>query len=128
MLLADGLRSTLADAIDTAVGAAGTARFQDTGQTNTYATCTLGNPAFGNAATGVITLSGTPSDTSASAGTATRCGFYSSASPQVLLFTLGIATSGTPDMTMSNNVLSNGDQVDITSLTVTVPAGAVDVT
>ena len=128
MLLADGLRTTLADAIDTAVGAAGAERFQNTAQTATYATCTLQNPAFGDAATGVITLAGTPSDTSATVGTATRCGFYTAATAGTLLFTLGIATSGAPDMTMSNNVLANGDQVDITSLTVTVPAGAVDVT
>jgi len=128
MLLATGLRNTLADSIDTAVGTTGSARFQNAGQTATYATCNLSNPAFGAAATGVITLSGTPSDTSASAGTAVRCGFYTAVTGGTLLFTLGVATAGTPDMTMSNNVLSGGDQVDITSLTVTVPAGAVDTT
>ncbi len=128
MLLSTSLRNTLADAIDTALGATASARFQNTAQTATYATCNLSNPAFGAAAAGVITLSGTPSDASASAGTTTRCGFYDAVTGGNLLFTLGVATSGSPDMTISNNVLANGDQVDITSLTITVPAGAVDVT
>ncbi len=128
MLLATGLRNTLADAIDTAVGTTGSARFQNTGQTATYATCNLSNPAFGGAATGVITLSGTPTDTSAGAGTTTRCGFYTAVTAGTLLFTLGVNDTGTPEMTISNNVLSAADQVEISSLTVTVPAGAVDAT
>lgn len=126
MQLATTLRNTLADAIDTAVGTTGSARFQNTGQTATYATCNLSNPAFGAAATGVITLSGTPTDTSASAGTTTRLGFYTAVTGGTLLMTMGVNDTGTPDVTISNNVLSGGDQVEISSLTITVPAGTVD--
>jgi hypothetical protein len=124
MQLGTTLRNTLADAIDTAVGTTGSARFQNTAQTATYASCSLSNPAFGAAATGVITLSGTPTDTSASAGTTTRLGFYDAATAGNLVFTLSVNDTGSPDVTISNNQLSLGDQVEISSLTITVPAGS----
>ena len=124
MQLGTTLRNTLADAIDTAVGTTGSARFQNTAQTATYATCNLSNPAFGAAATGVITLSGTPTDTSAGAGTTTRIGFYDAVTAGNLIFTLSVNDTGSPDVTISNNVLQAGDQVEISSLTVTVPAGS----
>ena len=44
------------------------------------------------------------------------------------LLLLGIATSGTPDITMSNNTISNTDTVQLTSLTITCPTGTPDVT
>ena len=128
MLLSTTARNSMADALDDDIGTTGSARFQNAAQTATYATCNLQNPAFGAAATGVITLAGTPTDTSASAGTTARCGFYTAVTGGTLIFTLGVASSGSPDMTISNTTLSNGDQVEISSLTITVPAGSVDVT
>jgi len=124
MLLSDTLRSTLADAIDTAVnvGGGGDAKFQNGAQTATYATCSLGATAFGAAATGVITLNGTPTDASAGAGTTTKIGFYDGSA--ALIFTLGVNDTGSPEVTISNNVFQAGDQVEISSLTVTVPAGS----
>jgi len=124
MLLADGLRTVLADAIDASLTTDGSARFQNAAQTITYATCNLSNPAFGSAATGVITLSGTPTETSASAGTTLACGFYDAVTGGALQFSLGVNDTGTPDMTISNNVLQASDQVEISSLTITVPAGS----
>ena len=126
MQLTTSLRNTLADAIDTAVGATGSARFQNTAQTQTFATCNLSNPAFGAAATGTITLSGTPTEATASVGTTTRLGFYTAVTGGTLLMTMGVNDTGTPDVTISNNVLSAADQVEISSLTITVPAGTVD--
>ncbi len=128
MQLETSLRNTLADAIDTALGGTASARFQNTGQTATYATCNLNATPFGAAATGVITLAGTPTDTSAAAGTTTRCGFYDAVAAGNLLFTLGVNDTGAPEMTISNNVLAAADQVEISSLTITVPAGTVDAT
>ena len=126
MQLTTTLRNTLADAIDDAVNSGAgtsTAKFQNAGQTATYATCNLSATAFGAAATGVITLAGTPTDTSASAGTTTRLGFYDGATSPNLVFTLSVDDQGTPDVTISNNQLQLGDQVEISSLTITVPAG-----
>jgi hypothetical protein len=127
MLLANQTRAAIGNLIDDEVNAgAGTsqAKFQNTAQTATYATCDLSATAFGSAtASGTITLAGTPSETNASAGTATRCGFYDGSA--VLVFTLGVNDTGTPDMSISNNQFQAGDQVDITSLTISVPAGSV---
>jgi hypothetical protein len=128
MLLSDTLRNALANQIDATVGTTGAARFQNTAQTATYATCNFQNPAFGTApdtAVGEITLAGTPSETNASAGTVTRCGIYNAVTGGTLIMTLGVNSSGTPDMTLSNTTLSAGDQVDITALSITVPAGSV---
>jgi hypothetical protein len=124
MLLSDTLRSTLADAIDDAinVGSPGEAKFQNGAQTATYATCVFEAAAFGAAATGVITLAATPTDTSASAGTTTKIGFYDGSA--ALVFTLGVNDTGSPEVTISNNTFQAGDQVEISSLTVTVPAGS----
>ena len=124
MLLATTLRNILADAIDTTIntGGAGSAKFQNGAQTSTYATCALSATAFGAAATGVITLAGTPTDTSAGAGTTTKIGFYDGSA--ALQFTLGVNDTGSPEVTISNNVFQAGDQVEISSLTVTVPAGS----
>lgn len=126
MQLETSLRNTLADAIDTSLGTAGCARFQNTAQTATYAKCNLSNPAFGTAASGQISLSGTPTETSASVGTATRLGFYTAVTGGSLVFTLGVNDTGTPEITISNNQLANGDQVELSSLTITVPAGTPD--
>ena len=127
MLLANPTRAAIGNLIDTQVNAgAGTsqAKFQNAGQTATYATCDLAATAFGSAtASGTITLAGTPSEASASVGTAVRCGFYDGSA--ALVFTLGVNDTGTPDMSISNNAFGAGDQVDITSLTISVPAGSV---
>ena len=126
MLLSTTVRNSMADAIDDDLVAGSSARFQNAAQTQTYANCDLQTPAFGNAATGQITLQGTPTETSASSGTVARCGFYDAATGGNLLFTLGVASGGSPDMTISNTTLAAGDQVEISSLTITVPPGAVD--
>ncbi len=133
MRLSTALRNTLADAIDTAVGATGFARFYTSSGTTLLASASLSNPAFGAAATGVITLDVTPAveDTSpAAAGTCVRLGFYPAATGAYAtdVFMLGVATSGAPDVTMANNVIATTDTVQVASLTVTVPAGIPDVT
>ncbi len=133
MQLVDALRNTLADAIDTDIGATGFARFYTTGLTTLLASCSLNNPAFGAAATGAITLDVTPAvedTTPAAAGTAVRLGLYqnSTAASGAWRVLLGIATSGSPDITMANNVIATTDTVQITSLVITVPAGTPDVT
>lgn len=133
MQLSTALRNTLADAIDTDIGTTGKARFYTTGLTTLLASASCNNPAFGNAATGVITLDVTPAveDTSpAAAGTCVRLGFYQNATATsgAWRFMLGVATSGSPDVTMANNVIATTDTVQISSLTITVPAGTPDVT
>ena len=133
MQISTTLRNTLADAIDTAVGTTGFVRFYTSGLASLLASAACNNPAFGGAATGTITLDVTPAveDTSpAAAGTCVRMGLYAStaATSGAFVVMMGVATSGAPDVTMSNNVIATTDTVQVSSLTITVPAGTPDVT
>lgn len=133
MEIVTALRNTLADAIDTDLGATAFARWYVSGLGTLLASAACSNPAFGAAATGAITLDITPAvedTTPAAAGTAVRLNFYLNNSDGSGLWRiqLGIATSGGPDVTMANNVIATTDTVQLASLVITVPAGTPDVT
>lgn len=129
MQIVDALRTTLAAAIVSDLGATAFARFYTTGLTTLLASAALSNPAFVAGAAGVTDLDITPpvEDTSpAAAGTAVRLTFYLNNTDANTLWRIqmGIATSGGPDVTMSNNVIATTDTVQISSLSITVPAGS----
>ena len=135
MQLSASLRDTLGDAIDADVGATGFARFYTAALATLLASASCNNPAFGASSSGAITLDVSPAveDTSpAAAGTCARLGFYqnntATSGAAAQSFMLGVATSGSPDVTMSNNVIATTDTVQISSLVITVPAGTPDVT
>ena len=112
------LKNTLADAIDTAVGAAGYMEITTSGD-GELATFTFGNPAFGNAAGGTITLNGTPiQDTNANAGTAAKFRIF--AAGAVLQLEGVVAVSG-QDLDLSSLSIGAGDTVELTSFSITVP-------
>ena len=78
------------------------------------------NPAFGAASTGVITLLGvTLSDTSATGGTTVQ--FTGANGTPTDQWELTVGTSGT-EIIISSTVVTATDQVDLTALTITVPA------
>jgi hypothetical protein len=122
MILETALRNVLADAIDNEINTgAGIATFVfETAGDVEVATIDLQNPAFGAAAAGVITLAGVPlSDTSATGGTTVQASVFDrDASKQ---FELTVGTSGT-EIIISSTVIGATDQVDLTALTITVPA------
>lgn len=122
MILETALRNVLADAIDNEVNTgAGTATlvFETSGDVE-VATIDLQNPAFGAAATGVITLQGVPlSDTSATGGTVAQASLEDRDGTKQLEMTVG--TSGT-EIIISSTSIAATDQVDLNSLTITVPA------
>jgi len=133
MQLVDALRTTLAAAIVTDLGATAFARWYTTGLTTLLASAACSNPAFIAGAAGVTDLDVTPvvEDTSpAAAGTCVRLTFYLNNTDANTLWRLqlGVATSGAPDITMSNNVIATTDTVQLSSLSITVPAGIPDVT
>lgn len=125
MILTTALRNDLADQIDDSVNT-GTGTSQlifETAADAPLATLNLQNPAFGTAATGVITLQGTPlSDTSATAGTCAQASVYDRTTPTAeKQFEMSVGT-GAQDIVISSTVFGAGDTVQLTSLTVTVPA------
>lgn len=122
MILETALRNVLADAIDNEINTgAGTATFVfETSGDVEVATIDLQNPAFGAAAAGVITLQGVPlSDTSATGGTTVQASVFDRDATKQ--FELTVGTSGT-EIIISSTVIGATDQVDLTALTITVPA------
>lgn len=122
MILETVLRNVLADAIDAEINTgSGTATFIfETSGDSEVATINLQDPAFGAASSGVITLAGvTLSDTSATGGTVAQCSIEDKDGTKQLEMTCG--TSGTEIIISSTSVAAT-DQVDLTALTITVPA------
>ncbi len=122
MILETALRNVLADAIDNEINTgAGTATFVfETAGDVEVATINLQNPAFGAAAAGVITLLGVPlSDASATGGTTVQASVFDRDTTKQ--FELTVGTSGT-EIIISSTVIGATDQVDLTALTITVPA------
>ena len=87
------------------------------------ATITLADPAFGAASTGVATLAGTPlSGTGVAAGTAGWARLADSTGATVLDGSV-TATGGGGQIELATTTISVGVTVQITSGTVTMPAG-----
>lgn len=122
MILETAMRNALANAFDDAVNAdasPGYAQLETSGDAE-VATFTFSDPAFGAAATGVITLADTPiQDTSATGGTVAQMSIYDGAATK--LAEAVAATSG-EEVTVSSTTIGALETVTLTSLTVTVPA------
>ncbi len=122
MILTLALQNLLADLIDTEINTGtGTATLVfETGADAEVATINLQNPAFGPAAVGVLTLQGvTLSDTSAAGGTTVQASIFDRDSTKQFEMTVGTAAT---EIIISSTVIAATDQVDLTALTVTVPA------
>jgi hypothetical protein len=122
MILELGVRNALADQIDTLFNVTGPGDlvFETVGDTAVATMASVQNPAFGAAAAGVITLLGvTLSDTSAAGGTTVQFSGYDGAALKQWELTVG--TSAT-EIIISSTVVAATDQVDLTALTITVPA------
>ena len=115
--------NAIVDLVDAGAGAGTLVLYLANGSTE-VATLTFSDPAFGNAATGVATASAITSDTNATgnASAATIAKFLDSDATEVLSCSVSTIAEGTGDIQLTNNVISNGETVAITALTVTVPA------
>ena len=113
MILTTAVRDALADQIDTLVNVSGPGSllFETSGDVE-VATIVFQNPAFGSAASGVITLLGvTLSDTSATGGTTVQATGEDGASLNQWELTVG--TGGT-EIIISSTIVGATDQVDLT--------------
>lgn len=120
LTLATTMRNAIADAVDTLVGTTATLEFQTSGDVE-VATLTLGNPAFGAASSGVITLSGTPlSDTNATGGTMAK--FVIKSGGTTVQITGTVSTSGADINFAGGLTVGASDTVTLTSFTITCPA------
>jgi len=110
---AAGLRDTLSDAVDTAIGTSGFLEFRDSGDTE-VATLALSATAAGASSSGTITFNAISDDTSATGGTVAKFALTTSVPADVVLG--AVATSGS-DINMSSLVVGAGDTVSCSSLT-----------
>ena len=121
--IATTLRTTLADAfvdaIDDGAGA-GLIGLHTAAFAVLLATLTFTDPAFGAAAAGVATASAITGDSSADA-TGTAVVFRITTSDPTTMFE-GTVGAGSGDIDFNTNVFTAGDSVDITSMTITMPA------
>lgn len=120
LTLATAMRNAIADAVDTQIGTSATLEFQTSGDVE-VATLTLGNPAFGAASSGTITLSGTPlSDTNATGGTMAK--FVIKVGGSTVNITGSVGTSGQDINFPGGLTVGAADTVTLTSFTITCPA------
>lgn len=123
MILTSVLQDLLANTIDDEINTgAGTAELRfETVADGEVATIALQNPAFGAAASGVISLAGgTLSDVSATGGEAVQASIYDRDATKQ--FELTVGTSAT-EIIISSTTIGATDQVDLTGLDITVPTG-----
>jgi TRAP-type uncharacterized transport system substrate-binding protein len=121
-VLETAARSALADAFDDYVNTGGgTANLKlETSGDVEVAIFNFQNPAFGAAASGVITLAGVPiQDTNANGGTVAQGSIYNRAGTKVCE---SVAATSGQEITCSSLSIGVGETVTLTALTVTVPA------
>lgn len=127
--LSVAVRNARLDAIETAVGTSAVMRLRTGAQPancgtadsgTVVATLNLPSDWMAAAASGAKALSGTWQDTSAdAAGTVAHYRIYDSAGTTCHLQGSVTITGGGGDLTLDNNVLAAGQQVTITSFTIT---------
>jgi len=122
LTLADIARNAAMDAVDTLIGTTGDLQITTSGDTSFASpliTLALGNPAFGAASSGSMTMTGTPSGNATAAGTAALFRIRDSSDVEVLRGTVG--TSGA-DMNFNNTVWGIGSTITISSFQLQMPA------
>jgi len=121
--LSTAARNAAANAIAALVDAgagAGKLKLGTASMAVVLAELTMSDPAFGSAATGVLTANSISNDASADAsGTAVEFILEDSDANLVISGTVG--TSGT-DVVMVSNVITETEPVSITAMTLTMPA------
>lgn len=116
------LRSVLADAVDTYINTgAGTAVVRLRDGTTTIVDFPLQNPAFGAAASGVITLNGTPIDAQAVAGGDVDNAQILDRGSALAVSCSVTATGGGGDIEVTNVNIALDQDCSLTSLTYTAP-------
>lgn len=116
-------RNAACNAITGLLGATATFRLQATGP-STLATFSFNATAFGAAAVGVATAGQAPilSTTASATGTAALWDIRTSAPAVLLDGTIGTLGPPTTDLTIDNTSIVLGQTLNITALTITVPA------
>lgn len=122
---ATALRNAIADAVDNYLNTTGstdaTADLELLDAAVSLVVINLQNPAFGAAASGVITLAGVPlSNTAGASGTVDNFAIRDRDNADAITGTV-TGTGGGGDIEVTNTSITSGQTVQITSLTYTAP-------
>lgn len=120
------MRNTIADAVDTAIGASGNLCFRLSGTVSApgtiVATLPLSATAFGAASNGVITANAITSDTNATGNASPVANATLQTSGGTVVVHCAVGASGS-DINMTGGLtIGAGDTVSCSSLTYTAPA------
>lgn len=118
MTLSTAARNAAVNAIAALLNG-GRIQFKNGGGT-VVATLPLSATAFGSAASGTATANTITSDSSAAGGTAASASFQNSSNVEIFTATVGVTGSGA-DITAASVVVTAGETVSMTSLTMTQP-------
>jgi hypothetical protein len=114
------VRSALADKVDDLINTGGgTAKVRLRATTTTIVDFNLANPAFGNAASGVITLASVPIAATAGASGSVDNAQILDRGGSVVLSCSVTGSGGGGDIEVSNVSIANGQDCSLTSLTYT---------
>jgi hypothetical protein len=119
------VRNAIADAVDDQVNSGSTDATGDLilrASTTTLVTIPFQNPAFGSAASGVITLAGVPLTAAATAGGTADNFIIRNRDNNSKISGSVTATGGGGDMTIDNTNIANSQNVQLNSLTWTAPS------
>jgi len=124
LTLETAMRDAIANALDADINfgvsdANGDLKFETTGDVE-VATIEFQDPAFGAAATGVITMAGQPlTDASATGGLVAQFSIFDRNNAKVLEGVVGVSGK---DINLSSLSVGATDSVELTTFTITVPA------
>ena len=111
--------NALVDKVDDGAGD-GYLEIGTTGMGTTLVSQNFSDPAFGDAATGVATANAIDDGTATATGTAAEARIRDSDANDIITgLTVG---TGSEDIVLNTTSITNGDKVEITSMTVTMPA------
>ena len=125
MQLTTATRNVAGDALGALpdVGGTGAAQFKDSGNV-TIVECALSANSFGASSTGVITAAAITQGTAVAAGTIDKCLILNGSDAEQWRYSVSTTAAGTGEIQGTTVTMGIGDKLDVSALTLTVPAGS----
>ena len=122
LIVTTALRDVIANALDDDINTSppGTLEFETVGDVE-VATITFQNPAFGAAATGVLTMAGQPLTDASATGNASAVAQFSIYDGVPLKILEGTVMTAGGDINITSLTIAATESVELTTFTITIP-------